>query len=251
MDVRSVIAVGRDLLEASREEYLAAAAEQLQRLLPSEDAFWLETNFEAGDFVAWRASVGGRDEATETAMGYLYEHPAIRSYLNDPADLAPRRLSDVPQPADLAGEQALRQSQDLMGPRQLSMIVDLTPPGRGSGWVLTRTGRAFRDTEVDTARCILPVLAIFNHLHGPNLTTEPTPPQEWGVLTTRERQVVELLTSGLTANAIGHLLGISGRTVSKHLENAYRKIGRHDRLVVAFAAAGAALVIPGPRPSPE
>lgn len=50
------------------------------------------------------------------------------------------------------------------------------------------------------------------------------------LLTPRERQVVALLGQGMKAVTIGHRLGISPRTVEKHLENAYAKIGVGDRL---------------------
>jgi DNA-binding NarL/FixJ family response regulator len=49
-------------------------------------------------------------------------------------------------------------------------------------------------------------------------------------LTARERGVVTLLSEGMTAVAIAHRLGISPRTVHKHLENIYAKLGVRDRL---------------------
>jgi DNA-binding CsgD family transcriptional regulator len=57
-------------------------------------------------------------------------------------------------------------------------------------------------------------------------------------LTSREREIVDLVAEGLTAAAMGRALGISPRTVSKHLQHAYRKIGCHDRLLVARSASG-------------
>jgi DNA-binding CsgD family transcriptional regulator len=41
--------------------------------------------------------------------------------------------------------------------------------------------------------------------------------------------VIELAAGGRTDGAIGHLLGCSPRTVSKHLEHAYRKLGVVNR----------------------
>lgn len=52
-------------------------------------------------------------------------------------------------------------------------------------------------------------------------------------LTSRELEVLRLLCRGLTAQHIGHVLRISPRTVHKHLQNAYAKLGIHDRLQVA------------------
>jgi DNA-binding NarL/FixJ family response regulator len=58
-------------------------------------------------------------------------------------------------------------------------------------------------------------------------------------LTTREQHVLAALAGGGTAHAIGRQLGISERTVQKHLENIYAKIGVHDRLAAVLLAQGA------------
>jgi DNA-binding CsgD family transcriptional regulator len=49
-------------------------------------------------------------------------------------------------------------------------------------------------------------------------------------LTVREIDVLRLVAQGMTAGAIGRARQISPRTVRKHLENAYAKMGVHDRL---------------------
>jgi len=48
-------------------------------------------------------------------------------------------------------------------------------------------------------------------------------------LTSRELAVLGLMADGLIAVAIARQLGISPRTVSKHIESIYRKLGTHDR----------------------
>jgi DNA-binding CsgD family transcriptional regulator len=57
-------------------------------------------------------------------------------------------------------------------------------------------------------------------------------------LTPRERAVVENLTSGATDREIGRLLGIGHRTVHKHLEGIYRKLGVNNRGSVVAALLG-------------
>ncbi|KUN06130.1 transcriptional regulator [Streptomyces yokosukanensis] len=67
-------------------------------------------------------------------------------------------------------------------------------------------------------------------------------------LTPRETSVLLLLTDTLTADAIGRRLGISARTVHKHVENIYRKLGTRDRLGAVLRAQRLGLVPPpGPR----
>lgn len=70
----------------------------------------------------------------------------------------------------------------------------------------------------------------------PSQTTDQT-----GV-TDRERDVLELLAQGLTAIAIAGRLDVSPRTVHRHLENTYRKLGVHDRLLAVGAARRQGLI---------
>ncbi|MFC7715401.1 response regulator transcription factor [Nonomuraea recticatena] len=49
-------------------------------------------------------------------------------------------------------------------------------------------------------------------------------------LTPRERDVLGLLRRGLSRRAMARRLGISQRTVDKHLENVYRKLSVPDRM---------------------
>ncbi len=55
-------------------------------------------------------------------------------------------------------------------------------------------------------------------------------------LTPRELSVLGLLVEGLTAGAIGRRLAIGERTVQKHLEHAYTKLGVGDRLSAVLRA---------------
>ncbi|AXI71480.1 response regulator transcription factor [Streptomyces bacillaris] len=55
-------------------------------------------------------------------------------------------------------------------------------------------------------------------------------------LTPRETNVLHLLATGLTAEGIGRRLGISPRTVHKHLNALYRKLGAADRLSAVLRA---------------
>ena len=48
-------------------------------------------------------------------------------------------------------------------------------------------------------------------------------------LTSRELAVLHLLVEGCTALAMAHRLGISVRTVQKHLEHVYEKLGVETR----------------------
>lgn len=64
-------------------------------------------------------------------------------------------------------------------------------------------------------------------------------------LTQQETAVLVLLGEGRTARAIGRCLGISPRTVQKHLERTYRKLGVRDRLAAVLAARDSGLLSSG------
>ncbi|GAA3106217.1 helix-turn-helix transcriptional regulator [Streptosporangium carneum] len=55
-------------------------------------------------------------------------------------------------------------------------------------------------------------------------------------LTPREHDVLRLLCAGLSATAIAHQLGLSPRTVTKHQERLYRKLGVCDRVNAVLLA---------------
>ena len=66
-------------------------------------------------------------------------------------------------------------------------------------------------------------------------------------VTSRELAVLDLMADGLIAAAIARQLGISPRTVSKHIENIYRKLGTHDRTSAVLRGQAMGLL---PVPSP-
>lgn len=61
-------------------------------------------------------------------------------------------------------------------------------------------------------------------------------------LTARELAVLDLMADGLIARAIAHRLGISPRTVGKHIENIYRKLDAHDRVNAVLRAQARGLL---------
>ena len=57
-------------------------------------------------------------------------------------------------------------------------------------------------------------------------------------LTPREREVVRWLSGGKTDRDIGDILGISPRTVHKHLQRIYEKLGVETRTAAVVRAMG-------------
>jgi DNA-binding NarL/FixJ family response regulator len=68
----------------------------------------------------------------------------------------------------------------------------------------------------------------------------PTPSRA-GILSVREREVLALVSAGLTDRAIGERLGISARTVGNHLGSILTKLGVESRAAAARAWKSGAL----------
>jgi DNA-binding CsgD family transcriptional regulator len=224
---------------SNRDAYLHAAGASLSRLLPGDDTFWLETDFAGGSASAWHGASGSLDPALGGLLSSAYDHPAIRSYLHDPGDLSPRRLSDVSATSTWRSSRAYELLSAPMGRHQLSLIVRLRPPGQGNGWTIGRAGQDFSDAEVVLAGSLLPLLTALDRLYE-RLSPDPGfavhESRERAGLTPREGEMLVLLAEGFTAEAIGHLRRISSGTVRKHLEHVYFKLGCHDRLMAVQEA---------------
>ena len=61
-------------------------------------------------------------------------------------------------------------------------------------------------------------------------------------VTEREVTVLRLLAEGHTSGRIARQLGISSRTVEKHLENLYRKLEASNRVAAVVTAQRAGLL---------
>ena len=110
-------------------------------------------------------------------------------------------------------------------------------------FVLCRGGMDFTDDELALAGL---VQRLVRGLHRQVRVLSAVDPRVAGTaatvpLTGRETAVLGLAVTGLTAEAIARRLGISPRTVDKHLEHVYRKLGVRDRLSASRLAAALGL----------
>ncbi|MEU9150601.1 LuxR C-terminal-related transcriptional regulator [Streptomyces sp. NPDC048417] len=149
----------------------------------------------------------------------------------------------------------------------LDQVLALPLPGTVApitGCLVYRSGTDFTEDHLRTAERAQPLLAAVEQQRQlleqwRRLAATAGEPEERAAdcaLTPRELTVLLLLTDALTADAIGRRLGISARTVHKHVENIYRKLGTRDRLSTVLHAQRLGLV-PAPdrsagrRPAPD
>jgi DNA-binding NarL/FixJ family response regulator len=107
---------------------------------------------------------------------------------------------------------------------------------------MSRSGQGFTDRDLEyagLARSLLDTVSA----HETAVRGLPAlgDPAEYGI-TPRETAVLVLLSEGLTAYAIGRRLRIAERTVVKHKENLYKKLGVHDRVTAVNRARALGLV---------
>jgi DNA-binding CsgD family transcriptional regulator len=170
-------------------------------------------------------------------------HPLVRHY-QATADQSPRTVADLPDGGHWSDELARHVVGTVLGFRRHLALPLPAPPGEGHVILLGRPDEDFSDRDLEFAARLQPLLAgVVNQqrqlLRRPPRLTTPTDEYR---LTPREVAVLTLLADTLTAEAIGRRLGISPRTVHKHLESLYRKMKTHDRLATVLRARSAGLL---------
>ncbi len=110
----------------------------------------------------------------------------------------------------------------------------------------------FSDAQLSYLGAALPLLAALDrHLQHRRLryrsaalavVVDPGGQASGTALTCREREVLELLATGLLASSIASTLGVSARTVHVHLAHIYRKLDTNDRLSAVNKARAVGLL---------
>lgn len=155
------------------------------------------------------------------------------------------RFSDVISTADL---HALDLYRELYGPIGLEHQIAFTLPAHSQailGVALSRRERDFSDGERELLELARPhLIQAYNNARRYSrllrarvehpLRSDAGQAELLGRgLTRREAQIVRLVASGCSDREVAAMLDISHRTVQKHLQRAYAKLGVHDRAQAA------------------
>jgi DNA-binding NarL/FixJ family response regulator len=205
---------------------------------------WMERDafgFELRDPIPGWPEPAALDFWKEAGLGF---HPLIRWFAITGC-ASPMSVARVPRA--IAPESCVAALRACMAPagmdQQLSIPYVLTPD-RHRAFVLARAREDYSDEDLEVARRLQPLLVLLER-QVQVLGGAPDGSRDGagrGVLTGRERAVLVLLERGCTAEAIGRELGVSPRTVHKHLEHLYRKLGVSDRLRAVVVAKEARLL---------
>jgi DNA-binding CsgD family transcriptional regulator/uncharacterized membrane protein len=171
-------------------------------------------------------------------------HPLARHYART-GDQRPLAVTDVVDMRSWRRTESYATLYDTVGVvRHIAIPLPSLEPGRFRTFVVHRDGREFDDHERTYVQRLQPLLVSVDRFvrqladWGQAMRDEPQALDAVGEarLTPRELAVLGLLADGMTAEAIGRRLGISGRTVHKHTENLYRKLAAGDRLTAVLRA---------------
>jgi DNA-binding CsgD family transcriptional regulator len=184
----------------------------------------------------------------QALVAHLDDHPVIAHYRLCPNDLEPVRIGDLTCDRDWFSSPVYADVFRPLGVRRQLVVLVRFEGHHGCGYAINRTGSDFSDDTRELAAALQPVLIALHRAAEVDLEVSEARAaarQRVG-LTARELRVLTLVASGMTAQAIGHVECISPRTVRKHLEHVYDKLGRHDRLAAVDRARQLGLLVTGP-----
>jgi DNA-binding CsgD family transcriptional regulator len=231
-------------------EYLEDAAALLMKLIPGDTIGWnlVDRASRTAEVVAFPRGFLNDQKVGLRLAAVADDYPAAIRYLSDPSagNWAPRRLSDLVTLSQLRRTRAYVELLHPVGADHQLIIPTANPtPDSGRAWAINRSGRDFSDRELEISLRLQPVLVVLERGAAAHLPRDRSGDEaaEQLRITARERQILQQVADGLAADEIGSLLRISPRTVRKHLENAYEKLGQHDRLRAVRRARELALVV--------
>ena len=233
-DLRAVLATLRSIGETSAtgNGFAGQGVTQLPRLVSSELTTLSICDLDSGhrSVVSSLPGAISRREI-EVFDRYFFEHPLVREHGRNPA-AETRRINDLVPTADF---QRTPLYNEYYRPIRIdhAMAVPIhVDRNLLVSFVFNRSKRDFSDRDRACLELIRPHLGNFYRLTRAmdNVRTAPLPQAGPGLrLSPREREVMQWLATGKTDRDIGEILGISPRTVHKHLQRIYEKLGVETR----------------------
>ncbi len=218
------------------EELRHGLLEGLQRALPSDYISLNDIGPGPGEIVALMVP-DAAEEMYERWRRHAHENPLLR-HVQRTRDGSANRFSDVISTEELHALPLYREVYGPMGVEyQLAFTLPASPQ-RVLAIALSRGERDYSDAERDLANRARPFLiqaylnAVSYRLLKDSQDTAGTPLIEslrGAGLTPREAEALRLVALGRSNHHIATDLGISHRTVGKHLERGFRKLGVGDR----------------------
>jgi DNA-binding CsgD family transcriptional regulator len=236
----------------------------LSGLVPCDFAAFNDFDPEADRYVAVTSRGAMPDGWDATWVDYGMQNPAYRRVVEN-NDMGPMRLSDF------IDQQALRKTELyrlLYGPMGVNFQIGTAleaPKPQLTALVLNREHRDFTLKEVELVRLIRPHLRrSYDHARTFSGIARDRARLEQAIaaadaagasslpLTPREQEVLRAISKGKTNAQAALELHVSERTIAKHLEHVYAKLGVPNRsAALSLFAANPAATIPSKVTSPR
>jgi DNA-binding CsgD family transcriptional regulator len=168
---------------------------------------------------------------------HVFAHPLVREHGHNPT-AATKRISDLVPADEFRRTPLYDEYYRAIGIEHVSAV-----PIHGDGrflvsFVLNRGAAPFSDRERDLLEIVRPHLANLYRLgvaiDRAGAPADGTAEHAADTLTPREREVLDWVAAGKTNRDIATILGASPRTVEKHLERIYEKLGVETRTAAAM-----------------
>jgi DNA-binding CsgD family transcriptional regulator len=190
---------------------------------------------QAGDHVERFAEIGVQSLRRLVAS----ELTTLVRYHADERGPYAHRISDSVAPARFRETALFNEYYRCIGLDHAVALPIRVDDGQLVSFVLNRRGRDFSDREVALLDALRrPLAELFGRLRAPipgHLERPQRAAADFG-LTPREAEVLRWLGTGKTDREIAGLLGTSPRTVHKHLQRVYVKLGVETRTAAVMRA---------------
>jgi DNA-binding CsgD family transcriptional regulator len=215
--------------------------EYLPRLIGSDLTTLVVCDIDSGHRIVRPEGLLSRS-ATEVFDHYFHEHPLVRAHSRN-ANAVTTRISDLIRPSEF---HRLPLYNDYYRPIRIehTMAMPIHVDERVLvSFVFNRERAGFSDRERDLAEVLRPHVANF-YRYSVALDRMPVLPSDLSrrrtalPLTPREREVLDWVAAGKTNRDVAAILGASPRTVEKHLERIFEKLGVETRTAAVMRAAG-------------
>ena len=220
-------AIGQDCLASG--DFARRGVQCLPRLVSCELTTLSVCNLDSGHrrVVCDQPGAISRREL-EVFDRYFFDHPLVREHGRNPAAVT-RRIEDL-----LPGSAFQRTPlfNDYYRPIRIDHVMAVPIHVDRHvlvSFVVNRSKRGFSDRDRERVEVIRPHLG---HLYRLSARTAHNDESLAGIetpLTARERDVLDWLGAGKTDKDIAAILAISPRTVQKHLQRIYEKLGVETR----------------------
>jgi DNA-binding CsgD family transcriptional regulator len=221
-----IAAIGR------AEDVVRTVVERLPRLVPSELTTLSICDLPAGTRRV--VALPGESIAPDAQAVFnrlMREHPLVRFHSTHPGG-GSRRISDGEDASRFRSSELHADYYRRIGIDHVVAVPVSAGPGLVMSYVLNRRGRDFDDREIALLDALRPALANLGRFASWTARGDAGT-AALARLTPREAQVLRWVAAGRGDKEVAAILGMSVRTVHKHLANIYPKLGVANRTAAA------------------